>query len=537
MKKAIFCLLFSLVFESVIYSQNSFTNNLAQYKKYSYLIIQYPKIQSNVDRLSVHVATGFFMRYEKRLFLVTNYHVVSGVEGWNAKFKNAFKEIFDSIRIRYYDTQNNPHYYTINLGTVNKERKLVSFLTFPDVFVQEIKHLPKDARINSIEKFISSSDEKSDQRIAFSYQYSLSPGNDIARQINDLEKNFSAYTFGPLTANPQIGTAFRSDMPITSLTSFNSDSIYSFGSLTANPQIGTAIRVGETITNLSPFNIDSIYSFGSLTANPQIGTIFRGGKTITNLSPFNIDSIFSFASLTANPQIGTAFRSDMPITSLRSFNSDSTYSFGSLTANPQIGTIFRDGETITNLSPFNIDSTYIFGSLNQLPRINGLIADTNSPGNFETFQIDSLYTFQILTLKVENYPISHNNISTFNSYINADVAQNKKPLDANFYLPDNINFETFLPTFYQGEVVSTSDNNIFPPNIDSLNVVLLPSSYQGSSGSPVFYKCIRITNNHTKEWIEFAGVQSGISQELNISIIVKGEEVLNKIKEEIKKRN
>jgi hypothetical protein len=66
--------------------------------------------------------------------------------------------------------------------------------------------------------------------------------------------------------------------------------------------------------------------------------------------------------------------------------------------------------------------------------------------------------------------------------------------------------------------------------LDSLNIIMKPQSDEGASGAPVFYKCT-IVGKEKKEWIEFAGIQSGVSNSYNYSVIVKGNELIKIIKQ------
>ena len=158
-------------------------------KKYSYLVLQYPKSTPNdkLNSLRESSATGFFIRAQGKLFFVTNYHVLTGVEGWNIAFRSTFKNTYDSISIRYYDKTGKPQYYTIDCATVNNERKLVSFKDYPDVFVIEIEiKKMRNAIIYSIEKFLPRQDLTAENIDAFSYQFSLSPGNNLSYQAEQL---------------------------------------------------------------------------------------------------------------------------------------------------------------------------------------------------------------------------------------------------------------------------------------------------------------------------------------------------------------
>ena len=50
--------------------------------------------------------------------------------------------------------------------------------------------------------------------------------------------------------------------------------------------------------------------------------------------------------------------------------------------------------------------------------------------------------------------------------------------------------------------------------------VFSPATDHSSSGSPVFVECSYSMDRNETDWIEFAGVQSGIPENLRVRVIV-----------------
>jgi hypothetical protein len=90
-----FSLIFLLVstftsFKSHCQSAEVLEDKVKDFQKYSYLILRYPKIESTEDREKCSVATGFFIRHKKKLFLVSNYHVLTGAGGYSSLIMENF---------------------------------------------------------------------------------------------------------------------------------------------------------------------------------------------------------------------------------------------------------------------------------------------------------------------------------------------------------------------------------------------------------------------------------------------------------------
>ena len=173
----------------ILGAQNLTVNHqsLTNFDKYTYLLIQYPK--KPCDKLDGGTASGFFIRIKNRLFLVSNYHVMTGIDSWKVIIHD-----YDSIKVRYYDVTNNVGYYTINLDSINSERQVFSFSEHPDLYILEIKDFPKDAKINSVEKILYDSLKIADTKTAFSFQFSNVPGNDLEKQTQQYLNEFYSHS-------------------------------------------------------------------------------------------------------------------------------------------------------------------------------------------------------------------------------------------------------------------------------------------------------------------------------------------------------
>jgi hypothetical protein len=83
------------------------------------------------------------------------------------------------------------------------------------------------------------------------------------------------------------------------------------------------------------------------------------------------------------------------------------------------------------------------------------------------------------------------------------------------------------PRLYEGYIADSSHYALYfdPKRIDAMYLTTTPYIYKGTSGSPVF----RIVRSGKKQWVEFAGIQSGNNFDYNCAYIVKRKEVEKKI--------
>ena len=195
-----------------------------------------------------------------------------------------------------------------------------------------------------------------------------------------------------------------------------------------------------------------------------------------------------------------------------------------------------------NPSPLQISAPLLLYSYStdtlrfQIPKPNILNSDNASP--FQTFSPLLLPSYSTDTIKFQ-LPKS--------DLLNSDKTpplQNAQPFyfsnlsNPNENILDKVDYRNFLSSFYIGAVIDlTPYNDSTLQKLDLLYLVLTPSTFHGSSGSPVFYLCRSKEKDKIKEWIEFAGVQSGIGLKENVSVsfVVKSEQLIKKLQEKIKK--
>jgi len=93
---------------------------------------------------------------------------------------------------------------------------------------------------------------------------------------------------------------------------------------------------------------------------------------------------------------------------------------------------------------------------------------------------------------------------------------------------EKISLETYKDSFYVGQIASPSDYTQIAENkgIDILNVILKPASFNGMSGSPLFYEYTKTTNGKKEEWVEFGGAMVASNPTYNYAAAVKREFVL-----------
>ena len=131
--------------------------------------IKYSNIAQQIDSLSkysykldvllanVHVGsgTGFFVRYKKKLLLISNYHVFTGQ---NTMTKSQYKLKFNIISFKFKTKDNKSFTHLINVSSIIEKSKSYFFYEYPDLYIYDLtKLIPKNAEINSVEKFIKPS--------------------------------------------------------------------------------------------------------------------------------------------------------------------------------------------------------------------------------------------------------------------------------------------------------------------------------------------------------------------------------------------
>lgn len=112
--------------------------------KYSYLI------QTN-EKGRKSQATGFFARYQQRLFFITAAHCITGWDPFTFKAINNFP---DTVSIRLSNDTSKLIYLRLPISGIKKASKPFREYESPDVYVIEIKE-PKKYRVFSVEQFFT----------------------------------------------------------------------------------------------------------------------------------------------------------------------------------------------------------------------------------------------------------------------------------------------------------------------------------------------------------------------------------------------
>ena len=423
-----FCL-FKLSISQEVVSENLGDSSIESFQKYSYLLIQYPKINSIDERLKVHHGTGFFLKVKKKLFLVSNYHVITGADGLTLTFKNSY----DSIKIPYDDVNGKQDYFTIDLRQVNSSRRILSFKQYPDVFLIQISTLPKNAKIYAFDDMLFERPKTADRKNAFSYQYGLAPGNSIELQISKLQREYNfvpAYTSGVFFDQ-------RSNEPTEEPFMIRREAL---------------VRV----YNLAP--LQKILK-GLVAKWP------RSGASDPGLFDSSVSPILVFRDIFVKKD-----------------SLDNS--------------VFRSG--LTFISPLSNVSSHF------------LIED-------------------VLTFRLFNYLLTGNNIlRPFHRGVFSPLREKKTIyVDDNFYLGNMIDYSVYNPNLYLGNLVNDLQYLNKPC---ALYTRLSPATYQGASGSPIFYACEKLSSDRTEKWFEFAGIQSSVDVRLDISVIVQPSALISIIK-------
>ena len=137
MPKCLFAFI-AIFISAISYSQDA-PDSLG---KYSYLV--------RIDKRCVNAqATGFFARYQQRLFFITAAHCLTG---WDPIAFKPIENFPDTIFIRLSNDTSNVSFLPLPVAGIKKSSKPFHQLESPDVYVVEIKN-GKKYRVNSVEEF------------------------------------------------------------------------------------------------------------------------------------------------------------------------------------------------------------------------------------------------------------------------------------------------------------------------------------------------------------------------------------------------
>jgi len=152
MKRIVFLLVFLIYYETLFSQPDA---NFDTLKKYSYLLIGVsfkPKsISDKPDLSNLHVenyATGFFVRVENNLYLVSAYHVLTMVDVYKGVKTNSN---IDFMLVRYLDSTNNMKVWLISIAEIIKKSPPIFFLNKPDIYCLNVTGELSDGKIYSLE--------------------------------------------------------------------------------------------------------------------------------------------------------------------------------------------------------------------------------------------------------------------------------------------------------------------------------------------------------------------------------------------------
>lgn len=162
--------------------------------KYSYLL------QTNEKGIKSQ-ATGFFVRYQQRLFFITAAHCLTG---WDPFVFKPIKDFPDTVFIRVSNDTSHLKYLSLPIAGIKKTAKPFREYESPDVYVVEIKD-PKKYPVFSVEGFFDEKVQCDLARTVLVSGYSGAQGyNDYLRDRQQaatsaatLSQAYCVYSFRP----------------------------------------------------------------------------------------------------------------------------------------------------------------------------------------------------------------------------------------------------------------------------------------------------------------------------------------------------
>jgi hypothetical protein len=194
MRKLYFLLLF-IVLQVAAFSQD---DSLEALRNYSYLIKG--KEGSGLQ------ATGFFARYQSRLFFITAAHCLSGWDPFRFRPVSNFP---DTVYIRLSNDTSKLRYLPVPVASIKQHTRPFREYETPDVYILEIKH-PKNYDVYSVEKFFDgySLCENAEQAFLWGFPKAMmdnSYGNERQQafaSMSPLNNAYCLYAFRPEIKRP-----------------------------------------------------------------------------------------------------------------------------------------------------------------------------------------------------------------------------------------------------------------------------------------------------------------------------------------------
>ncbi len=160
------------------------------------------------------MGTGFFLKLDDRVFLVSADHVFTGFDGWD-KYVNTQKK-YKYLVISVPLTNGKRELYVINASKSLKNAVRIDYRTYGDIFADELVNFPKNADIHFLNPYLysSSPDDNLDSLVAFGF--GLTEIENQQFEKNDLENRDKFFAdalqgstikkyFSKVTKNPPVG--------------------------------------------------------------------------------------------------------------------------------------------------------------------------------------------------------------------------------------------------------------------------------------------------------------------------------------------
>jgi len=493
-------------------------------------------------------ASGFFVRKGKRLYLVTCFHVFTGLDSWSGNDKGPY----DSISVRYYDNEKRIQFFTIKSPSDGFDFR--NFKQYPDIHFYEVTgSLPPNAIIYSIEKFIDIARQTKsfNSRQLISYQFSRSEDDVIAEQVKSIMRGyefssvrntiFPNSSFSDKVVFPNLTDQSENNIHLSGLPVWTSNlnnsllgdqTLFKVDTGLLQPYLNTlnketfpieSMKLGlqNTVPVLNDFSLwssqnilPSIKGYGNSVINSDTSIFtFITTDTLLFTSYFSKkDNLFSFEKSGPLQIISANVNNKEPI-----WNESSEKFLSTITSfvhQDSLGIFTNFGET--SLIGKNGYLTSFDSITNKYLNLQGQYKLSDEKTNrldFAAFKLNDIFLNTIGQKDDLSFPVRDNSQYTPFSLPQikfADIDQSNKEPFINLSLQDvfaQIDFTLFPPVYYTAETVDGAAIGINDPKLYDNYFTSMPPSAPGGSGSPLFYICKGTINNKQVEWIEFAGMQ------------------------------
>jgi hypothetical protein len=435
-------------------------------------------------------ASGFFVRKNKRLYLVTCSHVFTGLDSWSGNDKGPY----DSIKVRYYDNEERIQFFTIKSPSDGFD--FMNFKQDPDIHFYEVTgSLSKNAMIYSIEKFIDIARQKKsfDSRQLISFQFSRSEDDVIAEQVKSIMRD---YEFSPVRNTFFPNSSFSDKVVFPNLTDQSENNIQLNGIPIWTSNLNNSLLGEQTLFKVDTV-LPSIKDYGNSVINSD-----------TSIFTFIIRDTLLFTNYFSKKDNLSPFEKSEPL-EINSANINNEEPIWNKSFEKLLSTITSSVHQDSLGILTNFGETSLIGKNGYLTNFDSI---TNSL-DFGAFKVNDSFLNTVWQKDELSSPVRNN--SQYTPFLLpqikfTDIDQlNKKP-----FIPPSlqdafaqIDFTLFPPDYYTAEAVEGAAIGINDPKFYDNYFTIMPPSAPGGSGSPLFYICKGTINNKQVEWIEFAGMQ------------------------------